>query len=73
MAEKWEPTISLYARPSMLKPMLESMCLAQTHAKSAVQRDIFQMLINQIDCYRPLGPDGKHGNRHTVRCGCEDK
>lgn len=28
-------------------------------------------LIQRIDFLRPLGPDGKHGNRHTPTCGCE--
>lgn len=32
-----------------------------------------QKLINECDKHRPLGPDGKHGNRHTDTCGCEDK
>lgn len=29
-------------------------------------------LIAEIDRQRPLGPDGKHGGRHTLTCGCED-
>lgn len=32
-----------------------------------------QLLINEIDRHRPLGPDGTHGNLHTASCGCEDK
>lgn len=28
-------------------------------------------LIDDIDRQRPLGPDGKHGDRHTTTCGCE--
>ena len=28
-------------------------------------------LITEIDRHRPLGPNGKHGNRHTATCGCE--
>jgi len=34
---------------------------------------ILQRLIDQIDILRPLGPNGKHGRRHTDECGCEDK
>lgn len=34
--------------------------------------DRLQRLINACDDHRPLGPDGKHGNRHTPTCGCED-
>lgn len=30
-------------------------------------------LINLLDFHRPVGPDGKHGQRHTTTCGCEDK
>jgi hypothetical protein len=29
-----------------------------------------QVLIDECDRMRPLGPDGKHGDRHTVECGC---
>jgi hypothetical protein len=28
-------------------------------------------LIRECDRQRPLGPDGKHGNRHTSECGCD--
>jgi predicted unusual protein kinase regulating ubiquinone biosynthesis (AarF/ABC1/UbiB family) len=24
------------------------------------------------DAHRPLGPDGKHGDRHTKTCGCDE-
>lgn len=30
-------------------------------------------LINLIDVHRPLGPDGKHDDRHTPTCGCGDR
>lgn len=29
-----------------------------------------QLLLREIDQMRPLGPDGKHDNRHTPQCGC---
>ena len=32
----------------------------------------YQEVIDLIDQIRPLGPDGKHGDRHTPYCGCED-
>lgn len=32
-----------------------------------------QRLINDCQRQRPTGFDGKHGNRHTDTCGCEDK
>lgn len=30
-------------------------------------------LIKEFDKHRPLGSDGKHGDRHTETCGCKDK
>jgi hypothetical protein len=63
--------------PKMLR---ETLCLAQ----SALNRmyllptnkshsDRLQLLIDECDRHRPLGPDGKHGDRHTETCGCDDK
>jgi hypothetical protein len=62
--------------PKMLR---ETLCVAQ----SAIGRPMFagdrksehidrlQRLIDACDRHRPLGPDGKHGDRHTASCGCE--
>jgi hypothetical protein len=63
--------------PKMLR---ETLCVAQTRIGNA---DLDQdrkwehierlgRLINACDSMRPLGPDGKHGDRHTPTCGCED-
>lgn len=62
------------SNPKMLR---ETLCIAQGmlnefgyewhHGKS------IQLLIDECDRMRPLGPDGKHGNLHTDECGCEDK
>lgn len=64
-----------------LKMLRETFCIAQT----AIQHRPFDesrrpehvarlaRLIDDIDRQRPLGPDGKHGNRHTQTCGCEDQ
>lgn len=41
---------------------------AQTSLTGLVLAD----LIRECDRHRPLGPDGTHGNRHTITCGCED-
>jgi hypothetical protein len=30
-----------------------------------------EKMMDQIYVMRPLGPDGKHGDNHTQRCGCE--
>ncbi len=57
--------------PDSLKVIRETLCRAQT-ALSLSERDVsrLQRLINDIDRQRPLGPDGKHNNRHTATCGC---
>lgn len=63
--------------PKMLR---ETLCVAQMatlrlrsedpRASEHIAR--LQQLIDDLDKQRPLGPDGKHGNRHTPTCGCED-
>lgn len=73
-----KPTIA----SSDLKMTREALCAAQSalseRARAGVDRDrvphwsaTIQLLIDQIDTARPLGPDGKHGERHTDVCGCE--
>lgn len=62
--------------PKMIR---ETLCIAQWminnfgSESSAHHSDRIARLINDIDRQRPLGPDGKHGNRHTATCGCEDE
>ena len=66
-----------------LKMHRESLCQAQMAIYQLVEDGTFdvdqphiarlQELIGLIDLLRPLGPDGKHGDRHTPLCGCEDK
>lgn len=63
-----------------LKMLRETFCIAQ----SAIQHRPYDedrkpghvarlgRLIDDIDRQRPLGSDGKHGNRHTPTCGCDD-
>lgn len=61
--------------PKMLR---ETLCFAQTLiASSSFDRERtpehiarLQRLINECDHHRPVGPDGKHGERHTLTCGC---
>lgn len=53
-----------------LKLIRETLCVAQT-AVSNQHRERIQRVIAEIDRQRPLGPDGKHGDRHTPSCGCE--
>lgn len=71
-----------YEIPKDPKSLRETLCTAQSTIANALhimpdlkQRHvtILQMLIDECDRHRPLGPDGKHGNRHTDTCGCSDK
>ena len=65
--------------PDSPKMLRETLCEAQTFigqwmpSNYQSHLDRLQRLINECDRHRPLGPDGKHGNRHTPTCGCEDK
>lgn len=69
-------TLTSSDSPKMLR---ETLCVAQTYVgQSGLARaddDIarLQRLIDECDRHRPLGPDGKHGDRHTDTCGCEDR
>ena len=60
-----------------LKMLRETLCVAQHTINQAwipnmhLHSDRLGELIDQIDILRPLGPDGKHGERHTAECGCE--
>lgn len=62
--------------PKMLR---ETLCIAQTYVglSNDLRKDEhsarLSRLINECDRHRPTGPDGKHGNRHTDTCGCEDE
>lgn len=61
------------------KALRETLCIAQARIgnsgldKHRQERDIahLQALIDECDRHRPLGPDGKHGDRHTPTCGCD--
>lgn len=62
------------------KSLRETLCSAQslasllpTNVNMQSYIDQLQALIDECDKHRPLGPDGKHGERHTATCGCEDK
>lgn len=62
--------------PKMLR---ETLCVAQSaigHTYPLDPRkwehiDRLQRLIDECDRHRPIGPNGKHGNRHTPTCGCD--
>jgi len=60
-----------------LKTVREALCFMTAGHKNSEQYQryikVIQRLIDDIDRQRPLGNDGKHGERHTKFCGCEDK
>lgn len=55
------------------KGLIEHLCRQQTFAPDSDTSDAMQALINVLHDHRPIGNDGKHGERHTDTCGCEDK
>jgi hypothetical protein len=69
----------VYVVPDGPKELRETLCVAQTciglsdDSRKRSHMDRLQRLIDECDRHRPIGPDGKHGQRHTPTCGCEDK
>jgi hypothetical protein len=67
--------------PDGVKMLRETLCVAQSRILNSPvdagdrlgHSRRLGWLINECDRHRPLGPDGKHGDRHTETCGCEDK
>lgn len=65
--------------PQYPKEVREALCAAQSAlGERALGMDVdpgwiaeIQYMINEIDKYRPIGPDGKHGEKHRFGCGCE--
>lgn len=53
------------------KGLREHLCQQQTFAPDDRTRKYMSEMIALLDIHRPIGPDGKHGNRHTPTCGCE--
>jgi hypothetical protein len=69
-------SVYFHEDPKMLR---ETLCLAQAlvsrapdEGRNAEHAKRLQRLIDECDRHRPLGPNGKHGDRHTPTCGCED-
>lgn len=68
-----------YEVPDSPKMLRETLCVAQTRignspldeGRKREHLDRLQRLADACDLHRPLGPDGKHGDRHTPTCGCE--
>jgi len=79
------PTVEQVAEalpiPGGPKMLRETLCTAQAaiyRATGTGDRDDehvarLQVLIDALDVLRPLGPDGKHGDRHTPWCGCDEQ
>lgn len=55
-----------------LKSLREALCVAEGHLlrsdQYSGQARHLSDLIKQVDVHRPLGPDCKHGTRHTATC-----
>ena len=74
------PTINTDNPADTLKMIRETLCLAQASINYVLQNNDqtekhiarIGRLIADIDQQRPLGSNGKHGNKHTKTCGCED-
>lgn len=49
----------------------EKLCEQQTYAPDDFTRREIGRLIEIMSLHRPVGPDGKHNNRHTPTCGCD--
>lgn len=77
MSEREQVLIEATDGPKMLR---ETLCVAQSAIGNSTvggsrRREHIERLghlIEQLDVHRPLGPDGKHGDRHTPTCGCKD-
>jgi hypothetical protein len=65
-------TVDVSDTPKMLR---ETLCVAQASLpdhRRAEHAARLQRLIDECDRHRPIGPDGKHGDRCTDTCGCDD-
>lgn len=74
-----EDTMTDLRVPDSPKAIRETLCTAQARiAESDLdegRKDAhikrLGRLIDECERHRPLGPDGKHGERHTPTCGCD--
>jgi hypothetical protein len=73
-------TVTRLNVPDGPKMLRETLCVAQArignspYDEGRKREHIYrlQRLIDECDRHRPIGPDGKHGSRHTPTCGCDD-
>lgn len=54
-----------------VKAVREALCIAQASVSDEHVARTLGMLVAECDRHRPLGPDGKHDDRHTATCGCD--
>lgn len=70
-------TYTVAVDPKMLRETLLSASYTMRNFSRAGNKeshlDHLKRLIDECDRKRPLGPDGKHGKRHTEECGCDDR
>ena len=68
-----------YVIPDSPKMLCETLCVAQARignssydeGRKREHIDRLQRLIDECDRHRPVGTDGKHGDRHTSTCWCK--
>lgn len=68
-----------YVVPDTPKAVRETLCIAQARIRQSgldqhrIDSDcaLLGRLIDECDRMRPLGPGGKHDDRHTPDCGCD--
>jgi hypothetical protein len=78
--------VTILSVPDSPKMLRESLCVAQAGVAELMRggmrsaggsmeshMDRLTRMIDECDRHRPVGPDGKHDDRHTETCGCEDK
>lgn len=69
----------IYSLPNSPKMLQETLSFCQSLVGNSgdlrldehIQR--LQDVINECQRMRPTGLGGKHGDRHTQQCGCDDK
>lgn len=61
---------SLRETLSVSKTAIYKSELGVDHSEDHIRR--LEELIAQLDRYRPVNSHGKHGDRHTLFCGCDE-
>lgn len=72
-SEVQEPSETVLFLDDSLKKLRETLCAVQNGAAGADRMNHSERvgrIIAEIDRQRPLGSNGKHGDRHTATCGC---